>query len=111
MKENLERQLDELFTASRRAFPDFEPSADFLAQVWRRIEEQRQPGWLQLILAWSPKVAVAAAVAAILLSFSAHVDKQRQVSEELLDRSYVDALTVDSLDEDDSAMWTLAGKR
>ena len=111
MKENLERQLDELFAASRRAFSDFEPSADFLAQVWRRIEERRQPSWLQVVLSWSPKLAAAAAIAAVVLGLSTYVEEQRKVSEELLDRTYVDALTVDSLDEDDSAMWTLAGNR
>ncbi len=109
MKQNLERQLDELFAASRRAFPDFEPSGNFLADVWRRIDEQRQPSWMQLVLAWSPRVAVASAVLAVVLSFSTRVHKQRQLSEDLLNQSYVGALTVDSLDADDGAMWTLAG--
>ena len=111
MRDHLERQLDELFAAARRAFPEIEPSPEFLAQVWRRIEERGQPSWLQLIPGWSAKLAVASAVAAFVLSFSAYLERQQRISEDLLDRSYVDALTVDSLDEDDSAMWTLAGNR
>ncbi len=111
MDKDLERQLDELFAASQRAFPEFEPSPAFLAQVWARIEERRQPGWLELVLAWSPKVAVASAVAAFVLSFSTYLERHQQLSDELLDSSYVDALTVDSLDEEDGAMWTLAGNQ
>ena len=37
-----ERKLDELFATYRDSLPDREPSVNFTAELWRRIDERRQ---------------------------------------------------------------------
>lgn len=40
-----EPKLDELFTAYRAALPDQEPSAQFMPELWRRIDMRRKPSF------------------------------------------------------------------
>jgi hypothetical protein len=40
-----ESRLDEVFAAYRAAIPDPEPSADFMPELWRRIEMRRRPAY------------------------------------------------------------------
>jgi hypothetical protein len=109
MNTNAEQELDKLFEASRNAFPEIEASPNFLAGVWAKIEEQRAPSWLTLISNWSPRLALAASLAAAVLTTTAAINHQRARSIELLESSYIDALTVSSLDEQDGSQWVLAG--
>jgi hypothetical protein len=38
-----EPKLDELFAAYRDALPDRDPSAGFMPELWRRIDQRRKP--------------------------------------------------------------------
>jgi hypothetical protein len=40
-----EPKLDEYFAAYRDALPDREPSAGFMPELWRRIEQRRKPAF------------------------------------------------------------------
>jgi hypothetical protein len=109
MNVNREQELDELFAASRDAFPELECSPNFLPEVWAKIEERRAPSWLTLIGNWAPRLALAASLAAALLTTTAAINQQRSRDMQLLESSYIDALTVSSLDEQDGSQWILAG--
>ena len=106
-----EERLDRLFAAYRQTFGEIEVSANFMPNLWAKIEQSRPVGWLGLIRAWSPRLAAAGAAAAILLSVSLRVQQQARPERALLQNTYVDALTLDSMDEHDNALWTLAGHR
>jgi hypothetical protein len=60
----LEAHLAEIWTAYRSAMPDPEPSANFTAHMWRRIE-QRQPVWMGF-RRFGPIFATAAACLCLL---------------------------------------------
>ena len=104
-----EQRLDRLFAAYRQTFGEVEASPNFMPNLWAKIEQTRPAGWLGLIRAWSPRLAAAGAAAAILLSVSLRLQQQARPERALLQNSYVDALTLDSMDEHDTALWTLAG--
>jgi hypothetical protein len=109
MNANREQELNELFANSRSAFPELEASPNFLAEVWVKIEDRRAPSWLTLISSWSPRLALAGSLAAAILTTTAAINHQKLRSMQLLESSYVDALTVASLDEQDGSQWILAG--
>jgi len=111
MQRKSEHELDQLFAEYRDAIPELEPSPEFLANVWRRIDENRSSGWLTFLRQWAPRVAAAGALAAGLLTASVWIPAQRARHEAVLDHSYVEALTVDSLDEHDGALWIMAGDK
>jgi hypothetical protein len=106
---NTEQELDKLFAASRDAFPELDASPNFLPEVWAKIEARRAPGWLTLISNWSPRLALAASLAAAVLTTTAAINHQKARNIQLLESSYIDALTVSSLDEQDGSQWILAG--
>lgn len=106
-----EQQLDQLFADYREAIPEIEPSPEFLANVWRKIEDNRASSWLSVLQQWAPRIAVAGGLGAALLTASVWIPAQRERQEAVLDQSYVEALTVDSLDEHDGALWIMAGDR
>ena len=108
MNRNTEQELDKLFAASRTAFPEFDASPHFLLEVWAKIEERRTPGWLTLLSSWSPRLALAASLAAAVLTTTAAINHQKARNIQLLESSYIDALTVSSLDEQDGSQWILA---
>jgi hypothetical protein len=111
MQRHNERELDQLFAAYRDAIPDLEPSPEFGANVWRKIEESRPSIWTAVLGLWAPRVAAAGALAAALLTASVWIPQQRERHEAVLNQSYIEALTVDSLDEHDGALWIMAGDR
>lgn len=111
MQRNSEQELDRLFANYRSAIPELEPAPEFLASVWRRIEVHRSSSWLTILRPWAPRVAVAGALAAALLTASVWIPARQQRQEAVLDHGYLEALTVDSLDEHDSALWIMAGDR
>jgi len=109
MSRKTEQDLDKLFAASRSAFPELEASPNFLPEVWAKIEERRAPGWLTLVSNWSPRLALAASLAAAVLTTTAAINHQKARNIQLLESSYIDALAVSSLDEQDGSQWILAG--
>ena len=109
MNRNTEQELDQLFAASRNAFPELEASPKFLPEMWAKIEERRAPGWLTVVGNWAPRLALAASLAAAVLTTSAAINHQKARNIQLLESSYIDALTVSSLDEQDGSQWILAG--
>jgi hypothetical protein len=111
MKRNTEQELDELFASARDAFPEIEPSPDFITEMWTKIEDRRAPSWMMLVSCWSPRLALAGSLAAAVLTFTAAMNHQSLRSQELLNSSYVDALTADSFDADEGSHWVLAGRR
>lgn len=111
MQEEMNRELDEVFAAYRDATPTPEPSPDFLAQVWRKIEERRPSEWLDLIRIWSPRLAGAGVLAAALLTYSTYESQRIARAATIVEKTYVEALTSDTLDEHDEALWTMAGNR
>ena len=111
MQANREQELDRLFAEYRAAMPELEPSPDFTAKVWRRIEEARPSLWTSMLQLWAPRIAAVGALAAAVLTVSMWIPEQRERHEAVLNRSYLEALTVDSLDEHDGALWIMAGDR
>lgn len=111
MQRNAEQELDQLFAKYRAAIPEIEPSPEFLANVWNKIEENRSSGWLSILQQWSPRIALAGGLAAALLTASVWIPAQQERQEAVLDQTYIEALTVDSLDEHDGALWIMAGDR
>ncbi len=111
MQEHNEQELDRLFVAYRDAIPDLEPSPEFLANVWRKIEDSRPSLWTSALQHWAPRIAGVGVLAAALLTASVWIPQQRERQDALLDGSYLEALTVDSLDEHDGALWIMAGDR
>jgi hypothetical protein len=63
--EELERQLDRLLEAYRRACPDPEPTAAFLPGVWRLIERRRDSTYS--LCRWAQALVGAAAAVCVLL--------------------------------------------
>jgi hypothetical protein len=109
MNRKTEQELDKLFEAARTAFPELDPSPNFLPEIWAKIEQRRAPSWLTLVGNWSPRLALAASLAAAVLTTTAAINHQKVRDIQLLESSYIDALTVSSLDEQDGAQWILAG--
>ncbi len=111
MRQELNRELDRLFAAYRDATSGLEASPEFLAGVWRKIEQRRPAAWLTALGLWSPRLAAVGALAAALLMLSSWPADRRQREAAIIERTYVEALIADSMDEHDEALWTLAGHR
>lgn len=102
--------LDRLFAVYREMMVAFEPGPSFVAEVWAKIRSRReeQNGWGTYLVAWAPRLALSAvAVAALLVGFIWTEVSQREESE-LLNATYVDTLALDSMDEQDGAVWVVA---
>ncbi len=103
-----EEFLDRMFAAYRGALGEFRLSPEFLPLLWARIESRRSAGWLTHLAAWSPRLALAAVVLAALLTASLSLPYGQSSESAVLESSYVDVLTLDSMDEHDRALWQLA---
>jgi|SRR4051812_38893220 len=89
-------QLDRLFAKYREACPEVEPSANFMPDLWARIDSQR--GWMWHLRVYAQRMALAAAAACALM-----VGIQMGSSwkpESLLSQSYVDVLRDSAATED-----------
>ncbi len=100
--------LDRMFAAYRDALGEFRPSPQFLPLLWAKIESRNPVSWLTHLAAWSPRLALTALVFAALLIASLALPYGRSNGSAVLEASYVDVLTLDSMDEYDRALWQLA---
>jgi len=102
--------LDRLFATYRSLLGDFEPSAAFVAKVWQRIEARRaeRGGWASYLVAWAPRLAYGSLALALILIASQWLPINDRREDALIESSYVDVLTENSLDEQDGALWALA---
>lgn len=100
--------LDRMFAAYREALGEFRSSPQFLPLLWARIEARRPAGWFTHLAAWSPRLALAALAFAALLIASLGLPYGQSNESAVLEASYVDVLTLDSMDEHDRALWQLA---
>lgn len=103
--------LDRLFAAYRRATSEVEASRNFLPELWARIDAQRTPEWLSPLKLWATRLTAASAAAAALMVASSLLPTNAEQPIDVLDASYEEVLTVDSMDEHDGALWILAGVR
>lgn len=110
MRQEDNRELDALFADYREATSDIEPSPEFLANVWRAIEQRRPSDWLVALGIWSPRVAAAGALAALALTLSTWSPRTAGGKATVIEHSYLEVLTSESMDEHDEALWILAGR-
>ena len=102
-----EQSLDRAFAAYRASTPEFEPSPRFLAGIWERIEATRPAAWLAPLRLWGVRLAAVAALVTILLSgYLKYTVARSEI--DVINTTYADVLTADSLDEHDQALWVLA---
>lgn len=106
--EESDQALDRVFTLYRAATPEFEASPRFLAGIWERIEATRPVAWLAPLRLWGTRLAAAAAVVTILLAGYVKYTVATGSDIDVLNTTYADVLTADSLDEHDQALWVLA---
>ena len=109
MNQGLDAGLDRLLAAYRDSFPEIEASPGFLSSVWQKIEERRSSSFLSQLERWAPRLAAFSATAALLLAALLPWTAASS-PDDLLESSYLDVLTVDSLEEQDQTFWALAGK-
>jgi hypothetical protein len=90
--ENHDQQLDALFGAYRAACPDVEPGANFMPQVWARIEARRRAerGFLR----WANSFATATGLLVLVLGVLLYLHPNP-----LPQRAYIEKLT-DEISED-----------
>lgn len=103
-----DQALDRAFAAYRAATPEFEASPRFLAGIWERIEAARPVAWLAPLRLWGMRLAAVAALLTILLSGYLRYTVATSNDIDVLNTTYADVLTADSLDEHDQALWVLA---
>jgi hypothetical protein len=110
MQQNRETVMDRLFGTYRQLLGDFEPTPTFAARVWRAIEARKleRTSWAAYLISWAPRLACASVAVAAMLIAAQWTPLGNNVESALLDASYVDVLTLDSLDEQDGALWVLA---
>jgi hypothetical protein len=110
-RQQLDEELGRLFESYGRSVPEIDASPDFLPGIWRKIEQRRALGWLAPLLLWSPRLAAAGTLAAAILVGALWLSSRAMIDSVLLEESYVDALTADSMDEHDGSLWLQAGNR
>lgn len=108
MSPEQEGRLDRLFAAYRAALSDIEPTPQFLPGIWQRIDAAKPSSWIFPMRLFAVRLVAASALAAAILTGSAMFTTQRALDAEDLGTSYVDVLTIASMDEDESALWLQA---
>jgi hypothetical protein len=104
-----EGRLDRLFAAYRAVLSDIEPTPQFLPGIWQRIDAAKPVSWLFPLQQFAVRLVAASALAAAILTASAMLTSpQRPPDAEDLGATYVDVLTVASMDEDESVLWQQA---
>ena len=103
-----QRPLGWLFAAYREACPDTEGSPNFMPRVWEAIEQSRPVSWIFPMRLWAQRLLMGATLAtAMLISYLAVLQKSTSTVD-ILEASYVDVLTAESLDDIDAEFWHLA---
>jgi hypothetical protein len=101
--------LDRLFAAYRAALSDIEPTPQFLPGIWQRIDAAKPVSWIFPLQQFAVRLVAASALAAAILTASAMLTTPHRVPDaEELGATYVDVLTVASMDEDESVLWMQA---
>jgi hypothetical protein len=108
MSPDQEVRLDRLLAAYRDALPDVEATPQFLPGVWQRIEAANPVSWIFPLRQFAIRLVAASALAAAILTGSAMLTPQRLPDAGILDASYVDMLTLASMDEDEGVLWLQA---
>jgi len=90
-------ELDALLHAYRDAIPDPDPSANFMPELWRRIEERQRS--LFFLGRWARAFVTAAAV--LTLAMAAYLYIPRSHTSTFSAESYVEALAGHSQDVPD----------
>jgi len=89
----LESRLDACFAAYRDACPDPEPSADFMPQLWARIEGRRQAQAVVTWRRWAEGFLSLAAAVCLLIVLTQVVPQSAP--------TYYHSTYIDQLSEDD----------
>jgi len=92
-----ENELDALFRAYRAACPDPEPSANFMPELWRRIEERQRS--IFFLGRWARAFVTAAAV--LSLAMAAYLYIPHRHNSLFSGESYVDVLANHAQDSAD----------
>ena len=102
--------LGRLFAAYREACPDLEGSANFVPHVWEAIDRSRPASWVFPLRVWARRLVMSATLATSLLIGYLAVWQRPAVppTADVLEASYLDVLTAESLDEQDAEFWRLA---
>jgi hypothetical protein len=101
--------LDQLFAAYRAALPDVEPTPQFLPGIWQKIDAAKPVSWIFPLRQFAVRLVAASALAAAILTGSAMLTTPHRAPDaEELGATYVDVLTVASMDEDESVLWQQA---
>ncbi len=93
------RELDALFRAYRAAFPDPDPSANFMPELWQRIEERQRSVFF--LGRWARAFVTAAAV--LSLAMAAYLYIPHGHSSLFSAESYVEVLAGHSQDNTELA--------
>lgn len=110
MQSNRDEFLNRLLALYRDLLGEFEPSPAFTARVWAEIEARKKesPSWLSYLIAWSPRLAAASFVLA-LLAVASEWAMVGTDSESLVHASsYEDVLIEDVMNQSNGAIWVLA---
>lgn len=109
MSPDQEGLLDRLFAAYRAALSDFEPTPQFLPGIWQKIDAAKPISWIVPLRQFAVRLVAASALAAAILTGSAMLTVPHRVADaEELGATYVDVLTVASMDEDEGVLWQQA---
>jgi hypothetical protein len=108
MSPEQEGRLARLFAAYRDALGDPEPSPQFLPAIWQRIDAARPTSWIFPLQQFAVRLVAASALGAAILTGSAMLTSQPSADAEDLGATYVDVLTVSSMDEDEGVLWLQA---
>lgn len=90
--ENQDQQLDELFGQYRAACPDVDPGANFMPQVWARIDARRKSE--RGLMRWANSFATATGLLVLVLGVLLYRNPNP-----LPQRAYIEKLT-DEISED-----------
>jgi hypothetical protein len=107
MSPEQEGRLDRIFAAYRNALADVEPSPQFLPGIWQRIDASKPVSWIFPLQQFAVRLVAASALAAAILTGSAMLSgpAHRVADAEELGATYVDVLTVASMEEDEGVVW------
>jgi len=96
-----EERLERLWEAYRAATPAPEPSANFMPELWARIEASRRWSWVEplrfLVMRLAP-------VLAVLIVMGLYWWDPRALTADPTNTSYVEVLAADLLEEQQSAL-------